>query len=151
MVKFIPFELALPLRSKMLRNGLSPEECVFPTDQVEGAFHLAFYAENEIATIASFFPNNYRDRKELGYQLRGMATDTPFLGMGYGRALVEFAIDYIKNTNAQYIWCNARVAAVEFYEKLGFRTVSAPFEIAGIGPHYEMILNLYGYEQNRPI
>lgn len=143
MVKFIPFELTLPLRSKILRNGMPPANCVFPTDQLEGAFHLAFYAEDEIATIASFFPQNYKDRKEIGYQLRGMATDTHFLGMGYGKELVNFAIAYIKNTNAQYIWCNARAAAVKFYEKLGFEVVSQEFEIAGIGPHYEMILNLY--------
>ena len=143
MVKFIPFELALPLRSKILRNGLPPEECVFPTDQLEGAFHLAYYVDNEIATIASFFPKNYADKKELGYQLRGMATDTPFLGMGYGKELVKFAIEYIKNTNAQYIWCNARTTAVKFYEKLNFHVISEEFEVAGIGPHYEMILNLY--------
>ena len=143
MVKFIPFELTLGLRSKILRNGLPFEDCVFPTDQLEGAFHLAVYVDDEIATIGSFFPNNHRDHKELGYQLRGMATDTGFEGRGYGRDLIGFAVDYIKNTNAQYIWCNARSAAVKFYQKQGFTIVSDEFEVAGIGPHYEMILNLY--------
>ncbi len=143
MVKFIPFELTLGLRSKILRNNLPAESCVFPTDQVEGAFHLAYYADDEIATIASFFPKNYKDEIKLGYQLRGMATDTKFAGKGYGRELVKFAIAYIKNTNAQYIWCNARSSAVKFYEKMGFVPVSDEFEIAGVGPHYEMILNLY--------
>lgn len=143
MVKFIPSEITLALRSKILRNNLPLEECVFPTDAVEGAFHLAFYLGEEITTIASFFPKNYKDKKELGYQLRGMATDTPFLGKGYGKQLIEFAIAYIKNTNAQYIWCNARSSAIKFYEKLDFVKVSEEFEVAGIGPHYEMILNLY--------
>jgi predicted GNAT family N-acyltransferase len=143
MVKFIPTELTLGLRSKVLRNGRSLEECIFPTDKVEGAFHLAFYVDDEIATIASFFPKNYKDKAELGYQLRGMATDTPFLGKGYGKQLVQFAVAYIKKTKTQYIWCNARTSAVKFYEKLGFNLVSEEFEIAGVGPHYEMILNLY--------
>jgi predicted GNAT family N-acyltransferase len=143
MVKFIPFELTLGLRSKILRNGLPLEECVFPTDQVEGAFHLATYVDGEIASIASFFPKNYKDNKEMGYQLRGMATDTGFEGKGYGKQLIDFAVIYIKNTNAQYIWCNARAAAVPFYQKLGFKVISEEFEVAGIGPHYEMILNLY--------
>ena len=142
MVKFIPFEFTLGLRSIVLRNGLPPEQCVFPTDQLEGAFHLAFYSDDEIATIASFFPNNYKDNKELGYQLRGMATDTPFAGKGFGKQLIEFAVEYIKNTNAKYIWCNARTSATKFYEKLGFELVSEEFEIAGVGPHYEMILKL---------
>ncbi|MDQ7947346.1 MAG: GNAT family N-acetyltransferase [Pedobacter sp.] len=143
MVKFIPYELTLGLRSKILRNNLPLEDCVFPTDQVEGAFHLAFYAGDEIATIASFFPKNYEGRKNLGYQLRGMATDTCFNGKGYGTEIVKFAIDYIKNTQAQYLWCNARTSAVAFYHKLGFDKVSDEFEIAGVGPHYEMILELY--------
>lgn len=143
MVKFIPSEITLALRSKILRNNLPLEECIFPTDTVEGAFHLAFYLGEEITTIASFFPKNYKGSKEQGYQLRGMATDTPFLGRGYGKQLIEFAVAYIKNTNAQYVWCNARSSAVKFYEKLGFVKVSEEFEVDGIGPHYEMILNLY--------
>ena len=143
MVKFIPHELTLGLRSKVLRNNLPPNECIFPTDQVPGAFHLAYYVDDEIAAIASFFPNRYRDRKELGYQLRGMASDPKFAGKGFGTQLIKFAIDYIKYTTATYIWCNARTSAVKFYEKLGFTAISDEFEIAGVGPHYEMTLNLY--------
>jgi predicted GNAT family N-acyltransferase len=143
MVKFIPFELTLALRSKILRNGLPLKDCVFPTDQVAGSFHLAYYVADEIATIASFFPKNYADSIDMGYQLRGMATDNNFGGKGYGSKLIEFAIDYIKQSDAQYIWCNARTSAVKFYQKLGFELVSEEFEITGVGPHYEMILNLY--------
>lgn len=142
MVKFIPADLTLALRSKILRNGIAPDSCVFPTDYVEGAFHLAYFIEDEIATIASFFPNNYKDTDELGYQLRGMATDSRHLGNGYGTALIKFAVDYIKNTNAKYLWCNARTSAVNFYEKIGFEVVSSAFDIPGVGPHYEMILKL---------
>jgi predicted GNAT family N-acyltransferase len=143
MVKFVPFELTLALRSKILRNGMPIQDCVFPTDQVAEAFHLAYYVGNEIATIASFFPKNYGNEIALGYQLRGMATDTNAEGKGYGSKLIEFAVDYIKQTNAQYLWCNARTSAIKFYQKLGFELVSEEFEIAGVGPHYEMILNLY--------
>lgn len=143
MVKFIPVDLTLDLRSRVLRNGKPLAECIFPTDQIEGVFHLAFYKEQKIATIASFFPNHYKDSKELGYQLRGMATDSLYAGKGYGKQLIEFAVEYIKKTNAQYIWCNARSSAIKFYQKLGFELASEEFEIAGVGPHYEMILKLY--------
>lgn len=142
MVKFVPVELILGLRSKILRNGLPLEECIFPTDQLPGAFHLAFYVGAEIASIASFFPKQYKDKKASGYQLRGMATDTQFAGKGYGKQLVAFAIKYIKESDAEYVWCNARTSAVKFYEKMGFELVSEEFEITGVGPHYEMILNL---------
>lgn len=142
MIKFIPLELTLGLRSKILRNGMPLAECKFVTDDTEGIFHLAVYNDQEIASVASFFPNRYKDSEDLGYQLRGMATDTPFTGKGFGKQLIEFAVQYIKNTKATYIWCNARSTAVEFYKKIGFEIVSEEFEIAGVGPHYEMILKI---------
>lgn len=142
MIKFIPQELTLGLRSKILRNGIPLGECKFPTDNTEGIFHLAAYNDQEIASVASFFPNRYKDNEELGYQLRGMATDTPFAGKGFGKQLIQFAVQYIKTTKATYIWCNARSTAIEFYKKMGFEIVSVEFEIAGVGPHYEMILKI---------
>lgn len=142
MIKFIPLELTLGLRSKILRNGMPLAECKFVTDDTEGIFHLAAYNDQEIASVASFFPNRYKNSEELGYQLRGMATDTPFTGKGFGKQLIQFAVQYIKNTKATYIWCNARSTAVEFYKKIGFEIVSEEFEIAGVGPHYEMILKI---------
>lgn len=142
MIKFIPLELTLRLRSKILRNGLSLTECKFPTDDTEGIFHLAAYHNEKIASVATFFPNRYKDSIEVGYQLRGMATDTSFAGKGFGKQLIEFAVQYIKTTKATYIWCNARSSSIGFYKKLGFEIVSEEFEIAGVGPHYEMILKI---------
>lgn len=142
MVKFIPLELTLGLRSKILRNGMPLAECKFLTDDTEGVFHLAVYNDEEIASVATFFPNSYKDNLDLGYQLRGMATDTPFAGKGFGKQLVQFAVEYIKTTKATYIWCNARSSATEFYKKIGFEVFSEEFEIAGVGPHYEMILKI---------
>jgi predicted GNAT family N-acyltransferase len=140
MVRFISSQETLPLRSKILRNNLPLESCVFDTDKVEGAFHLGCFVENELVAIASFFPKNYRDQTTLGYQLRGMATATGHLGKGYGSMLIDFAKIQLHTAKAKYVWCNARTSAIAFYQKLGFELISSEFEIAGIGPHYEMIL-----------
>lgn len=142
MVKFVPVELTLGLRSKILREDKPLEECRFPTDEVSGAFHLACYKGGEIASVTSFFPQDLTERTGAGYQLRGMATDTEFRGMGCGKAIIEFAVSYIKNTHVAYLWCNARAGAVKFYQNLGFEIISDQFEIPQIGPHYRMILNL---------
>lgn len=141
MVKFISFELTLSLRSKILRNNLPLNECIFPTDKVEGSFHLGLYEQNVLLTIASFFPNNITGNAGKGYQLRGMATDIPYSGKGYGRQLLQFAIEYLQNNNVQYLWCNARTSAVPFYKNIGFEFLTDEFEIAGVGPHYKMIFN----------
>lgn len=143
MIKFVPLEVVLPLRSKMLRNGADINECIFPTDANKGIFHLAYYVdETEIATVATFYPQSMENREGDGYQLRGMATDTAFSGNGYGALLVKYAVDYIKEAKADYIWCNARTSAVDFYKKQGFEIFADEFEISGVGPHYIMILNL---------
>ncbi|MEJ5992811.1 GNAT family N-acetyltransferase [Pedobacter sp. Du54] len=142
MVRFISAQETLDLRSKILRNGLSLADCIFPTDQIEGAFHLGCFVDELLVSVASFFPNHYQDRKGLGYQLRGMATAKAFAGKGYGAELIDFAIIQLNAAKANYLWCNARSSAIEFYKKKGFELSSDEFEIEGVGPHYEMIINL---------
>jgi GNAT superfamily N-acetyltransferase len=150
MVKFISGRATLPLRSAVLRNHLPEAQCVFPTDEVPGAFHLGYFLEDELVCVASFLPNDHPGQlistSNLeggeGYQLRGMATDKRHTGKGFGAALVNFAKDHLKNLQASYLWCNARQVAVGFYSKLGFAIVSEEFNIPGIGPHYEMLVRL---------
>lgn len=140
-VKFISSELTLGLRSQILRNNLPLNECVFPTDNLEGAFHLGLYEQNTLLTIASFFPNNLDGNEGKGYQLRGMATDIHYAGKGNGKQLLTFAIEHLQHINIQYLWCNARTSAVPFYKNMGFEFLTDEFDIAGVGPHYKMIFN----------
>ena len=142
MVRFISSNKTLKLRSEVLRNNLPLADCVFPTDELEGAFHLGCFIEDQIVAVTSLFPNNYKDKPKIGYQLRGMATDPAFAGKGYGAKLIDFALIQLNATNASYVWCNARKSAVEFYKKKGFQISSDEFEIEGVGPHYEMILEI---------
>ena len=86
--------------------------------------------------------NDFFENAGEGYQLRGMATHPRFNGKGYGKALIDFAIEYLKEYNTDYLWCNARSSAAGFYKKIGFETESPEFDIPGIGFHYEMKLNL---------
>ncbi len=142
MIEYISAQETLPLRSKLLRNNAPLAACVFPTDEIAGAFHLGGFADGQLITVASFFPKQYQEKSGVGYQLRGMATDRDFAGKGYGAKLIDFAISELTALNADYLWCNARSSAIEFYQKKGFDLSSAEFEIEGVGPHYEMILNL---------
>jgi GNAT superfamily N-acetyltransferase len=142
MVKFILAEEVLPLRSLVLRNNKPLNECIFDSDNVDEAFHLGFFIDDKLISVASFLPSNYFDDAGRGFQLRGMATDPSFAGKGYGTALIGFGIDCLKEMNIDYIWCNARSTAASFYKKIGFTTESPEFDIPGIGFHYEMKLDL---------
>lgn len=147
MVRFISSQETLELRSKVLRNNRPVEDCVFPTDNVEGGFHLGCFVEDRLVSVASFFPNPYKGQSTPGYQLRGMATAMEEFGKGYGAQLIDFALSQLPATKATHLWCNARTSAIGFYQKKGFELVSAEFEIEGVGPHYEMII--YVNKNNR--
>lgn len=143
MIKFISLHELLPIRNEVLREGrLSPEECIFPSDSVFGIFHLGNYADGVLACIGSFHPQTYEGFEGIGYQLRGMASVENYRGKGMGNQLLNFAIVYLRTQKANYLWCNARKSALQFYLNMGFEVISAEFEIPGIGAHYVMYVKI---------
>jgi len=139
MVNYILLQNTLALRSTVLRNGQPPETCILPTDREVGCFHLGYFVNEQLVSIATFFPEDHPDYGPGGYRLRGMASDNAFSGKGYGGSVIKFAIDELTSVNASYIWCNTRSTAVGFYTKLGFSLISEMFDVPGIGPHYNML------------
>jgi predicted GNAT family N-acyltransferase len=143
MIKFITADDVLPLRNEVLREGkLTLDECRFPNDDAEGAFHLGYYVNEELACVASFHPQNYTGYEGKAYQLRGMATALAHRGKGIGNRLVNFAITYLRGQKVNYMWCNARKVAVAFYMGTGFEVISPVFDVPGIGPHYVMYVKI---------
>lgn len=143
MVKFITNDDVLPIRNEVLREGrLTLDECRWPGDDDSESFHLGYFADEQLVCIASFHKTGYKDFQGIGYQLRGMATLAAYQGKGIGNQLVNFAITYMRGQRVNYVWCNARKKAANFYSSLGFEIVSDEFDIPGIGPHYVMYLKI---------
>jgi GNAT superfamily N-acetyltransferase len=143
MIRFIQADEVLAIRNEVLREGrLTLDGCRFPTDQIEGSFHLGYYDQEELVCVASFHPQQYGEYIGTGYQLRGMATLEKYRGKGIGNQLVNFAIVYLRGQKANYIWCNARKKAIKFYQNIGFEIISDEFEVPGIGPHHVLYLKI---------
>jgi len=143
MIKFIPLTHVFNVRNIVLRDGKLPTgQPRFPSDDIDGAFHLGYFAGDTLICVASFHPELYGEFKGIGYQLRGMATLEEYRGKSIGNQLVNFAIVYLRGQKANYVWCNARKKAVKFYESIGFEIISKEFEVPGIGPHYAMYLKI---------
>jgi ribosomal protein S18 acetylase RimI-like enzyme len=140
MLKYIAATEPLYLRSTVLRNNVPEQECIFETDHI--GFHLGAFVEDQLVSVASFFPKDYRDLHPGGYQLRGMATARAFARQGYGASLIGFALGALKDKGVNYLWCNARKNAVDFYKKLNFEVISLEFDVPGIGPHYKMSIQI---------
>lgn len=142
MIKFIEAQETLALRSAILRDGADFQACVFEGDDNELSFHLGYFVEDELVSVASFHPQSKEPYLGIGFQLRGMATQINYQGKGIGNQLLNFAIVYLRGQKVNYIWCNARRVAYRFYSNLGFEFISDEFEIANIGPHRTMYLKI---------
>jgi predicted GNAT family N-acyltransferase len=142
-IRFITADEVLNIRNIVLREGRLPlDQCRFPSDEVEGAFHLGYFDNDELVCIVSFHPESYKAYPGRGYQLRGMATLESHRSKSIGNQLVNFAIVYLRGQKANYVWCNARKKAVKFYSSIGFEIISEEFEVPNIGPHYVMYLKI---------
>lgn len=133
-----------PLRSAVLRPGQPPESLVYPGDDAPTTFHAGAIIDGEIVGIATIYPEPMPLVPQAAldpasaFRLRGMATRPDLQGTGLGRAVLLRCIEHVRDAGASVLWCNARVSALGFYQRLGFETVGDEFDIAGIGPHYVM-------------
>ncbi len=132
-----------PIRQQMLRPGRPLSECAFQGDDEDQTFHLGAFVENKLVSVASFYFDRHPDIDgPYQYRLRGMATLPDFQRRGLSSELLRMAFPIIKQNQCDILWCNAREAAVPFYEQVGFKKLSEVFDIPGIGPHVLMMKNL---------
>jgi ribosomal protein S18 acetylase RimI-like enzyme len=135
-----------PLRAQELRQGRPVE---IEEDDAPYTLHLAARLcgdaaeRGEIVGVVRFHPRDcpWRDT-EGSWQLRGMATDPRVRGLGAGRALVAEGLSRLAAQGAQLVWCDARKAAVGFYERIGFTVVTEEYQLTPVGPHRGMVIEL---------
>lgn len=142
----VSVERILPLRTRVLRPHLVNGELArWPRDEDETTRHFAAIRGQDVVGCVTFqvarFP--YDDNATLppiDIQLRGMAVDVSARNEGIGAQLMEVALFRLPllYPEARKIWCNARQAAVSFYERAGFEPIGDSFDKPGIGPHVVM-------------
>jgi predicted GNAT family N-acyltransferase len=140
-IQIIPAEDTYPIRLEVLRNNI-PLPYMFNGDFDKETFHLGAFKNNQLIAVSSFMKasnNNFRGNQ---FQLRGMATLANFQGLGAGKLMLDKAIEILKTQKIDYLWCNARFIAVDFYKKQGFNIVGKLFDIKYVGPHYLMFNEL---------
>lgn len=114
----------------------------FEGDDDKDTFHLGAFYQNELVGTATFMKNTIDSEVKEQYQLRGMATLPKVRGKGAGKLLIEEAKRIIKEKGISFLWCNARIEAVGFYESLNFKIIGEEFEVQKVGPHYKMVTKL---------
>ncbi len=84
------------------------------------------------------------------FRLRAMATAAAARDAGVGAAVLAVATGHVAGCGGSSLWCNARMAAVRFYERAGFRREGEVFEVESIGPHVVMWRPVAPAEGHRP-
>jgi GNAT superfamily N-acetyltransferase len=141
----VSIDAIIDLRYRILRSGLPRESAQFPGDDDPSTWHSAVFLspeENALpVTCASFMLNAYKEKR--AWQLRGMATDHAHQGRGYGGELPRYALSFVAlDSQVRLFWCNARVPAIPFYERHGWKVDSEEFDIPTAGPHRKMAKRL---------
>ncbi|MGY6562181.1 MAG: GNAT family N-acetyltransferase [Luteibaculaceae bacterium] len=144
-VRFIEPHETFLLRHKVLWPHLETvEECTMEGDTAEGNFHLGVLDMNDmVVAIGSFVQDihpEFGDQNQ--YRLRAMASDPDKKGSGLGTLLLNEAFTILQDKGINILWCDARLAAVPFYEKLGFIKIGDIYQKPNVGPHYLMYREL---------
>lgn len=120
------------LRDDMLRKPLG---LGFTSEELD--------AEKDNMLIAAFEDEDMLgccmlvEEKPDTVRLRQMAVLNDLQGKGIGRALMNFAENLARDRGYRTLSMHARMNAVGFYEKMGYKVVSEPFIEVTI-PHYVM-------------
>ncbi len=140
-IKEITVEETYGIRKDELRKNMDlPSQ--FRGDLDADTFHLGLFINNEIVSIVSFMRSDYKEFTEKQFQLRGMATKENYQGKGFGKMLITKAEELLKEKEVIIIWCNARIVALDFYKKQGFKIIGKEFDIPQIGGHFVMYKEL---------
>jgi predicted GNAT family N-acyltransferase len=133
-------ETTYPLWRDVLREGRPVARLADPA----GTLHLAARTiDGQLVGVVRFSPAPCPWRESRApWQLRGMATDPAVRGTGAGRALVAEGVARVAALGGDLVWCDARVAAVGFYERMGFAVVTEQFDKPEGGPHLGMLKDL---------
>ncbi|MFK5957436.1 MAG: GNAT family N-acetyltransferase [Lutibacter sp.] len=140
-IKKISAQETYEVRLKELREHI-PLSYKFNGDFDKNTFHLGAFKSDKLIAVSSFMKVNNTNFIGEQYQLRGMATLSKFQGYGAGKLMLQEGFSILKGIKIDYLWCNARIIAVDFYKKQGFKIFGELFNLKYVGDHYVMYKNL---------
>ena len=138
-IKNVGADKIRPLRHAELRKGQDFSTTSYLRDNEPNTFHMASILDNKTVACATFYPEKTdKILAKNAYRLRGVATDINYRRKGCAKELMRASFLDLKSKGADFVWCNARLAALGFYKSIGFKIKGDLFDIDLIGPHYYM-------------
>lgn len=130
------------VRLAVLRVDTPTKEVRFAEDDWPGVFHLGAFDDGRVVATSTWIPRDTPLRPgAAAVQLRGMATLQTHQGLGIGAALVAEGLHRARSTGAEFVWANARDAALRFYLRERFRVEGDGFiDAATQLPHHLVVI-----------
>ncbi|PSV30941.1 GNAT family N-acetyltransferase [Photobacterium sp. GB-27] len=113
-IKPITWQQAITVRHRVLWPSKPESFCKVEGD--ETATHFGVFIHNELVCVSSVYIEGNVAR------LRKFATLTEYQGKGIGTAMIQALFTYLKMTDAELLWFDARTSAIGFYQRLGMTT-----------------------------
>ena len=104
------------LRHRVMAPNRPFDSIKLPKD--EEGLHFGLFEEEKLISVISLFIENDTA------QFRKFATEISEQNKGYGSILLAHIIEESNKNNIKNLWCNARITALGFYEKFGFKAIS---------------------------
>jgi ribosomal protein S18 acetylase RimI-like enzyme len=110
------------------------EHCILAEDKT--AEHFGGFINEKLISVASLFPEGNKTMR-----LRKFAILPEFQRQGVGTKMLQNIFKHMAHNQTEFIWCDAREEAVNFYKKIGFETEGMRFFKHDI-PYFKMKINL---------
>ena len=122
-------ELTWHLRQQILYPAQKLYEMELDEDQY--GIHFGAFTDNKLVGIISLF------QTDRSFQFRKLAVLSEYQKMGIGNTLLQRVEEFAENEGGTVIWCNARVSAIGFYIKAGYKHTGKLFSKNGFD--YEIL------------
>jgi ribosomal protein S18 acetylase RimI-like enzyme len=112
----------------------------FPGDDAPATLHVGARDDaGRLVGVASVYEEAPpEEAAPFTWRVRGVAVTTEWRRTGVGRSLMQACEAHAARRGGALVWCNARVTAIAFYERLGYRSLGGVFDVPGVGPHVRM-------------
>jgi len=160
-VELVDAQVVRPLRRAVLRPRQPAAKSEYPADDDPRSAHAAVYLRQPgrpletagVVAVGTILPDPppWDPRRPDGWRVRGMATRRDARRRGYGRQVLDVLLAHVAAQGGGLVWCNARVPAQAFYAHAGFTARGQVFDIAGIGPHIQMVRTVTEARLGRPV
>ena len=141
--QIIDSKLTHDIRKRVLWPHIKNDNYAISVDKDPATFHLGTFVEKKVISVGTFIKEtNPKFHTNSQYRLRAMATDLNYQIKGAGKILFLKGLEILKEKKIELLWCDARINAIPFYEKLKMKSLQNLYNIKDIGLHKTMYINL---------